>query len=150
MPVHARFATRDDVPQLAGLFDRYRQFYEQALDPELARRFIAERMEKQESVILVAEVEQGILAGFCQMYPTFCSVAAARIVVLYDLFVDAGWRRHGVGRTLMQAAETYAAGAGYARMDLATARTNHQAQALYESLGWIRDEAFYTYSRQLD
>ncbi len=31
-------------------------------------------------------------------------------------------------------------------MDLATARTNVQAQSLYESLGWIRDDEFLTYN----
>jgi ribosomal protein S18 acetylase RimI-like enzyme len=150
MPAHTRFATPDDVPQLAALFDRYRQFYEQAPDLKLARAFISERLAKQESVILVAEVEPRTLAGFCQMYPTFCSVAAAPILVLYDLFVDVPWRRSGVGRSLMQAAEQYAVQAGVARMDLATARTNLSAQSLYESLGWKRDEAFYTYSKHVD
>jgi ribosomal protein S18 acetylase RimI-like enzyme len=31
-------------------------------------------------------------------------------------------------------------------MDLATARTNTEAQALYESLGWKRDETFFVYN----
>jgi ribosomal protein S18 acetylase RimI-like enzyme len=34
-------------------------------------------------------------------------------------------------------------------MDLTTAKTNLQAQALYESLGWLRDEVFLTYSREI-
>ena len=38
---------------------------------------------------------------------------------------------------------------GKARMDLTTARSNHAAQALYESLGWTRDEVFLAYSRAL-
>ena len=33
--------------------------------------------------------------------------------------------------------------------DLTTAKTNLPAQALYESMGWIRDEVFYTYNRDL-
>ena len=47
-----RRATIEDLSQLAQLFDAYRQFYEQASDTALARAFIAERMNKQESVIL--------------------------------------------------------------------------------------------------
>jgi ribosomal protein S18 acetylase RimI-like enzyme len=31
-------------------------------------------------------------------------------------------------------------------MTLSTARTNFQAQALYESLGWERDDEFYVYN----
>lgn len=34
-----------------------------------------------------------------------------------------------------------AVAAGVARMDLSTARTNTVAQSLYESLGWVRDDA---------
>lgn len=49
----------------------------------------------------------------------------------------------------MSAAEAYAKTQGVARMDLATARSNSAAQALYERLGWVRDEKFFTYSRRI-
>lgn len=147
--VQTRPATRQDVPRLAVLFDQYRQFYGQQPDRQRATRFISERMTEQQSVIIVAEVDGGELAGFCQLYPTFCSVAAAPIFVLYDLFVESAHRRSGVAKALMQAAEACATDAGVARMDLSTARTNLPAQSLYEALGWKRDEAFYTYSKQV-
>jgi ribosomal protein S18 acetylase RimI-like enzyme len=35
---------------------------------------------------------------------------------------------------------------GMARMDLTTAKNNVKAQSLYSSLGWVRDDVFYTYS----
>jgi ribosomal protein S18 acetylase RimI-like enzyme len=47
---------------------------------------------------------------------------------------------------LLKAAEARAAADGKARMDLTTAKTNNAAQSLYESLGWVRDEVFYSYS----
>ena len=81
------------------------------------------------------------------MYPTFCSVAAASIYILYDLFVLPEIRKSGAGKALLLAAEQHAAREGFARMDLTTAKTNLRAQSLYESLGWIRDEDFYTYSK---
>jgi ribosomal protein S18 acetylase RimI-like enzyme len=34
-------------------------------------------------------------------------------------------------------------------VELATAITNEAAQALYEALGWIRDNEFYHYSLML-
>ena len=100
-------------------------------------------------MILVAENEAKKLIGFCQIYPSFCSVAAAKIGVLYDLFVDASTRKTGTGRALMLAAHEYAANNGFARLDLSTAKNNHAAQALYESLGWVRDEIFYTYNKEI-
>jgi ribosomal protein S18 acetylase RimI-like enzyme len=143
-----RHATLDDLDALAPLFDAYRRFYEQPGDIALASSFLAERLERRESTILVAQAE-GQLLGFCQLYPTWCSVAAARIFVLYDLFVDPQVRRGGIGRALMRAAQAFGREAGAVRLDLTTARTNARAQALYESLGWQRDDVFLTYNLAL-
>jgi ribosomal protein S18 acetylase RimI-like enzyme len=144
-----RLAGINDINQLAVLFDKYRQFYEQAPNIALAKTFISERLNNQDSVIFVAENSEGILNGFCQIYPSFCSVAAAKIGVLYDLFVDSTARKTGAGRALMLAAHKYAAENGMTRLDLSTAKNNLAAQALYESLGWVRDEIFYTYNKNL-
>jgi ribosomal protein S18 acetylase RimI-like enzyme len=46
----------------------------------------------------------------------------------------------------MLAAQEYAANNDMARLDLSTAKTNINAQKLYESLGWVRDDVFYTYN----
>ncbi len=146
-PSPIRFATIHDLEALASLFNQYRQFYEQTPDIALAKNFISERLNKQDSVIFVAENQEQKLIGFCQIYPSFCSVIAAKIGVLYDLFVDSAARKTGAGRALMLAAHEYSANNGYARLDLSTAKNNHAAQALYESLGWERDEVFYTYSK---
>jgi len=143
-----RHATLDDLDALAPLFDAYRRFYEQPGDVALASDYLHARMERGESTILVAEAD-GQLLGFCQLYPTWCSVAAARIFVLYDLFVDDGVRRAGVGRALMAAAQAFGRAAGAARLDLSTAHANTRAQALYESLGWQRDDVYRTYSLSL-
>ena len=141
-----RKASIEDLNALAILFDCYRQFYEQTPNLTLAKIFIAERINNQESVIFVAENSDEKLIGFCQIYPSFCSVAAAKTGVLYDLFVDSTARKTGAGRALMLAAHEYAVNNGMARLDLTTAKTNLNAQALYESLGWVRDEVFYTYN----
>jgi ribosomal protein S18 acetylase RimI-like enzyme len=147
---HIRRATPHDLEALATLFDAYRRFYEQPADLPKARAFIGARLGHGDSVILVAESGTASeLAGFCQLYPTFCSVAAAPIHVLYDLFVGDEARRGGVARALMRAAEAHSRAAGMARMDLSTARTNTKAQALYESLGWERDDVFLHYSLTL-
>jgi len=144
-----RAAGIDDVSTVALLFDAYRQFYGQPADPALAREFIGARLRRGESVVLLAEDESGAALGFCQMYPTFCSVAAATIYVLYDLFVSPHQRRVGVGRALLRAAEARAQAEGMARIDLSTAKTNTAAQSLYEAMGWQREEQFHTYSKRV-
>ena len=138
-----------DIPAVAELFDLYRQFYKQPPNLSLARQFITDRLNNRESAILVAESSSSGLLGFCQLYPTFCSVEAQPIYSLYDLFVLPAARKSGVGRMLLLAAEKKAAAEGKVRMDLTTARTNVPAQLLYESLGWVRDEVFFAYNRRV-
>lgn len=147
--VTVRLAGLPDLPEVAALFDAYRQFYEQPADAALALQFIGDRMRKRESVILVAQaaLANGALVGFCQLYPGFCSVIARPIYTLYDLYVAPGARQTGAGRALMEAAHAHAQATGFARLDLTTARTNHAAQALYESLGWVRDDVFLAYNK---
>jgi len=147
--VKTRLAEARDLDAVAALFDAYRQFYEMPADLALARRYLDDRFQRRESVILVAEDASGALVGFTQLYPAFCSVIADRTFVLYDLFVTPAARGTGAGRALMEAAEAHARSAGAARLTLETAKTNMIGQALYESCGWTRDELFYVYSRNL-
>lgn len=145
--ISIKLAHFNDAAKIAPLFDAYRQFYDQIPNEELALNFLTSRLKNNESVILMAENADQQTVGFCQLYPSFCSVIAAPIYVLYDLFVDHKIRQLGVGKLLMQAAHQHALINGFARLDLTTAKDNFAAQALYESLGWTKDEIFYSYSK---
>ena len=146
-----RIITADEVniTEVSQLFDLYRQFYDQPADPKLARRFIGNNLRKQRSIILLALDNQGDALGFTQLYPGWCSVAAAPLITLYDLYVVESARRRGVARALLAAAKKTASKIRACRIDLETAVNNHQAQALYEDLGYQRDLEFYKYSLEL-
>jgi ribosomal protein S18 acetylase RimI-like enzyme len=150
--ISIRRATLADLDQLAPLFDAYRQFYQQAPDPEGARRFLRERLQNEESVVLLAlhsgEGTQSAV-GFVQLYPMFSSVGMRRVWILNDLYVDPGCRRHGIARQLMQAAAEFVRGTEASQMRLATARDNGPARALYEALGYRLDETFDHYQLAL-
>lgn len=146
---NVRIATPVDVDRVAPLFDAYRQFYGLPPDLRLCRQYLAERLSRDESVVLLAGDERGAALGFVQMYPTYSSLHAARVFVLYDLYVETAARRRGVARRLMQAAATQARAAGAVALTLQTARTNEAAQRLYESLGWRRDDEFCEYNLRL-
>ena len=148
--ITTRIATLADLEVAAALLDAYRQFYGKPPDRDLAVGFIRSRLQNNDSVILLATNTVQQVVGFCQLYPSFCSVAAKPIYTLYDLFVAPAGRRCGAGKALLTAAEKLAADNGKFRMDLSTARDNKAAQALYESLGWVRDELFYVYSRLIE
>lgn len=145
-----RIATLADLEVVAPLFDAYRQFYEQAPDVAAARHFIRDRLQRDESVILLTVNEAQEVIGFCQLYPLFCSIDARPIYQLSDLYVAPEARRSGAGRALLLAAEHHAKSTGRARLELTTARTNQTAQSLYESLGWQRDEVYFAYARRVE
>lgn len=143
-------AGREHVPLLVPLFDAYRVFYERPSDPSGARRYLVERMEKLESVIFLALDEGGEEGlGFTQLYPSFTSLRMQRLWILYDLFVSSQVRRQGIGRALMERAKEFAIETGATRIELSTAMDNLPAQALYESLGYDKDDAFYFYELSL-
>lgn len=144
-----RPASASDLPALALLFDAYRQFYQQPTDLRGARAWLQERFAAGESVVFIAEGADGEPLGFTQLYPALCSVAMRRYWVLYDLFVVASARRRGIARALMERAREHAQQTGAARIDLETAIDNLPGQALYESLGYVRETAFHKYSLAL-
>jgi ribosomal protein S18 acetylase RimI-like enzyme len=144
-----RLATHEDLTSLAKIFNDYRVFYEQEENIEHATRFISARLKNQDSIILLSCDEHNRIYGFCQIYPTFCSVIADKIYILSDLYVDPTTRKCGIGKSLLLAAENLARQNGISRMDLTTARTNSRAQSLYESLGWTRDSVFIAYNRTI-
>ncbi len=150
MNTAVRPAEPGDLAQLAGMFDGYRQFYGAAPDLALAHDFMRQRMALGDAVILLAERPSARLSGFCQLYPSYCSVEAAPIYVLYDLYVSPDARRAGVGRALLRAAAERGRADGKRRMDLMTARSNLAAQALYASEGWTSEDTFLNCSLRLD
>jgi ribosomal protein S18 acetylase RimI-like enzyme len=144
-----RRATVADVDLVAPLFDAYRQFYKLPSNLALSRDFLAARLSRNESIVLLAQSSDGTPVGFVQLYSSFSSLRAAPNYILNDLFVSPAARGRGVGRLLMEAAADTARAAGAAGMTLSTAVTNTTAQALYESLGWKRETSFYEYNLDL-
>jgi len=142
-------ATIRDLVDLVPLFDAYRQFYRQRSDPQLARTFLQQRIERHESVIFIAFDPNRRALGFTQLYPSFSSGKAAPLYILNDLFVAPDARRKGIGRLLLVRAAEFGRTAGAVRLRLSTEISNAPAQALYESLGWKRETAFCDYNLDL-
>lgn len=133
---------------LAPLFDAYWVFYHEATDLRRAHAFLRERLEKNESVIYLAESPAGAL-GFVQLYPLFSSTTTppGRLWLLNDLFVVEAARRFGVARALMKRAEQLARETDAVGLTLSTATDNVSAQHLYEAMSYRRDDEFLVYNR---
>lgn len=138
-----------DVEAIAPLFDAYRQFYNQPSNPDLAARFLRDRLQESQSTIIGAFDPGGRALGFVQLYPSFSSVSAAPILILNDLFIASDARQRGIARLLLGAAAAFGKAQNAARLTLSTELTNSKARALYESDGWTLQTEFANYDLDL-
>ncbi|MCX5377584.1 GNAT family N-acetyltransferase [Streptomyces sp. NBC_00091] len=144
-----RVAGEADLDTAAALFHGYLDFYEVTVeDPDGPRRFLAERIAKGESLVLLADAPGAGTVGFAQVYQAFSSLTLRTAWILNDLYVAPSGRRTGAGRALLREVLRRAREAGVAGVQLETAYDNHVAQGLYESEGFVREE-FHVYFHEL-
>jgi ribosomal protein S18 acetylase RimI-like enzyme len=124
---------------VVSLFNQYRIFYNQFSDLGMAKAFIDARLENNESVIFVA-MDENKTVGFTQLYPKYSSVRLSKNWILNDLFVDADYRKQGIGEALIKKAMDFAKQQGSTFVQLETAVDNYTAQSLYETIGFKKQE----------
>ncbi|BBF78427.1 GNAT family N-acetyltransferase [Acinetobacter ursingii] len=139
-----RRATLEDLNQLAVLFDEYRQFYGASSNLKQSYNFLKQRFENKESVIFI-HVKDDVFTGFVLLYLGFSSVACSNYYILDDVYVTPIYRRQGSARQLIDTAILFARHESALRISLETQKTNVESQRLYESMGFIQDDAFLTY-----
>jgi ribosomal protein S18 acetylase RimI-like enzyme len=143
MPVTA--VTAIDLEALVPLLAGYLEFYQVSKSCEQVREFLQARIAKADAQLFIARDGQDQAQGFVQLYPLHASLALASSWLLSDLYVLPSARRQGVAETLMNAARDFAQATGACGLQLETAKTNLAGQALYERLGYVRDERYYGY-----
>ena len=137
-------ATVKDSEKIGEVFDLYRQFYKKGPDKIISIEYIKQRLTNKESTIFFVE-EDNVCIGIVQLYITFDSLELSKKIILYDLFVRPEYRKKGIGAMLMDASKDFAENNGISGIELSTAISNGTAQSLYESLGYERDNEFYSY-----
>jgi len=143
--ISIRQARLHDLDILDELFSAYLAFYERKHEPAAITQFLADRISNGQSIIYIADCD-GKSVGFTQLYPAFASLSLKPSWILNDLFVIPEARGMGVANALMAAARQLAAETNACEIFLQTARSNHQAQALYEKLHYRRDDEFLVYT----
>ena len=86
-----------------------------------------------------------LFAGYLDFYQVPRPLPEVTAFLLSDLYVSPTGRRQGLAEQLMNAARGHAEAGGACGLQLETAKDNVAGQALYEKLGYVRDEVFYTY-----
>jgi len=119
-----------------GLLPLFRDFYGKHLESKGVAS-IRRNLETAASVdtVLLA-LADGSPAGFASLRLLPQIETGRTHAELSDLFVDAGHRRRGIGRQLMQAAEDLARKRGASRIVLTVGADNRRARAFYRALGY--------------
>lgn len=137
--------TLQDLDNLSALFDDYRIFYGKPGDRDGARKFLHERMTNEESIIFIAQSDDGTLSGFTQLYPIFSSTRMKRLWVLNDLFVAPSFRGSGISVALIDTAKKFAKDTEACGLVLETSKSNLVANNLYVRTGFEVDAEYNHY-----
>jgi RimJ/RimL family protein N-acetyltransferase len=100
------------------------------------RRYVRATRRHPDAAVLVAELD-GTVVGRLSLARD--AHPASHHVADLGLMVAAGYRRRGVGRALLAAAEDWARGAGVSKLELHVFPHNEAALALYEACGYERE-----------
>lgn len=152
MKIEIKQIDHNEIELVIELFNKYRIFYNQASDLNLARKYIQDRLYNKESIIFVAFLETGNLKtpiGFTQLYPNYSSIRALKNWTLNDLYVELEFRKMGVGEHLINKVIDFAEKNEARKIELSTQVDNKTAQGLYEKIGFERqqpDAEYYTYT----
>jgi ribosomal protein S18 acetylase RimI-like enzyme len=138
-------AVSADLADLTRLFAGYLRFYQVPRSDADVAAFLGARLQRGDSQLFIARDGRGRAQGFVQLYPFLSSLALEPAWLLSDLYVDESARRCGVGEALMNAARAHAEATGACGLQLETTKTNLAGQRLYERLGYVRDQQFFTY-----
>ncbi|WNI24581.1 cyclophane-containing RiPP N-acetyltransferase HaaN [Streptomyces sp. ITFR-16] len=148
--VTIRPAVREDVPAVAGLIEEIERFYG-ATDIE---RVAVRRAQTEQALFgapplahaLVAETEDGDIAGLAAYSFLWPATNATHSLFLKELYVREPLRQQGVGARLMAELRAIAAARpGCSRMEWMTDSTNPSARRFYKSLGFAEYEGKIIY-----
>ncbi|SCL23489.1 Acetyltransferase (GNAT) family protein [Micromonospora rhizosphaerae] len=131
MDVELRVVRSDDAARLAALLT---QLGYPVQEPEVTER-LTYWFGDPASLLIGADV-RGDLAGVAALHVIPMLEATGRWARLAALVVDERYRGKGVGRSLVEAAETRAREMGCRYMEIASSRRRVQAHRFYRSLGY--------------
>ena len=126
-----------DIPALVGLlaalFGIEQDFKP---DTERQRRGLAGVLASQNACIIVARSAQGEAIAMCSAQLVFSTAEGAHSAWIEDMVVHEAWRRHGIGRQVLEAVLAWASEHGATRAQLLADLDNQPALDYYQHLGW--------------
>lgn len=130
-----------DIEQLLPLVADYQRFYQvDVVDNAANRRFFSRFARDSREGIQHLAFSAGEAVGFSTLYFSYCSLAAAPVATLYDLYVLPERRGVGIGKALIENAAGVARERGMQQLVWFTDPGNQTAQRLYDGIGAARSE----------
>lgn len=139
-----RLAAPADVTAIAGLAV---QLGYTVSEHDVRRQFAA-LARQADHAVYVAATPEGTVAGWIHLYIDH-SLLHGPLVALGGLVVDEAHRGQGIGRRLMEHAETWGRARDCAAVYLKSNAIRQAAHAFYESLGYQKVKTQYAYYRPL-
>jgi ribosomal protein S18 acetylase RimI-like enzyme len=135
--IEIRKIDKDEYRLVADMFNKYRVFYKQASDLELAKEYLKERLSNNEAQVFLAyDSIASEFLGFTLLYARFSSVSTIKNWHIGDLYVEPNQRKRGIGQKLLQTAVDFATEQKAKFVSLNTAKDNFTAQKVYEDFGF--------------
>jgi aminoglycoside 6'-N-acetyltransferase I len=106
---------------------------------------------RSDTVVVVCARASGGLCGFAEagsrLYADGCRTSP--VAFLEGWYVDAGSRRSGIGRALLEAVEAWARARGFQELASDALLDNHPSHRAHEHLGFIEVERAVRYRKSL-
>ncbi|MBB6460061.1 GNAT family N-acetyltransferase [Flammeovirga kamogawensis] len=134
-----KWLNKNNISEAVELFNKYRIFYRQESSIEQSKNFLTNRINNNESKIIIA-IKENKAVGFIQLYPIFSSVMLSKSWILNDLYIHEEYRKKGIAATLIEQVLEFAKSDGATTVKLSTEITNTQAQNLYEQMNFKKIE----------
>ncbi len=146
--INVRSAEKSDLEFLLSLVPRLSEFgLPSSRDAKALEQFTKEKLQESldgtASCILIAE-DDGNRLGFIQLEEDKEFFSGEPHAYIANLAIAQEAEGQGVGKALMQAAESWAKEKGYRFISLYVFGTNHHAKTFYEKLGYDEDSVKLT------
>ena len=143
--VTTRAARTEDVDTIVELWKqlmdfhqkRDRHFTRSPTGPSIFAKFVTDQIEKEDSLVLVAE-EEGAIVAYCLAItethsPVFAKPRHAEII---DLFVTESHRQRGIGERLVREVEHWFSQRGIDRIEARVAVRNEVSTHFWRKIGY--------------
>jgi ribosomal protein S18 acetylase RimI-like enzyme len=143
-----QLAAEKDLPQLLELMRELYQHERLNFDEEVARSGLNKTLLDPtlgSAYLILADEE---VVGYLLLTSCFSLEQHGKFALLDELYIREGFRRRNLGRNAVEFAETICRKMGIKSLRLEVTKKNKAAQALYDSMGFEREER-YLYTKRI-